>query len=137
MKNETALEMCLRHKKEREEIEKLCEPEILTRVRKLHEGEEPEFNQDDVIRKAATGDENAYLMYNREQKTEHIDMYKNAQTEIRKCLDEYDDIAAKTIQKAGETDEQREARIWQQNPGLYDRLSNAQSTLANLQKAGR
>jgi hypothetical protein len=137
--NESALEMCLRHKKEREDLEKMCEPEILTQVRKIHEEEEPGFDQNEVIRKAATGTlgDDEYQEYKQIQKSGRADLYTEAQVEVRKCIEEFNDIASRTISKANETDIQLEARIWSEHPDLYERLSTAQSTLAHLQKAGR
>ena len=134
--NESAYEMAIRQRKEREVLEKLCESSVMKEFRKHEEQKSREFNNNEVIRKAASGDNDAYVMYNREQKTEHIDMYRDAQVDIRKCIEEFNEIASRTIQKSGETDIQLEARIWQQNPGLYSRLSQAQSILANLQKTG-
>jgi hypothetical protein len=139
MRNETALEMCLRHKKEREDLEKMCEHGAIKQFRKIHEEEKPEFDHNEVIRKAASGElgDDEYQEYNKIQKSGRSDLYKEAQVEVQKCIEEFDDIAARTVQKAGETQEHTEARIWSEHPDLYERLSTAQIVLANLQKAGR
>jgi hypothetical protein len=122
---ETAGEMNQRHRKERERINKI-----------ISGGEEP-IIKEAVLWKASTGDEEAYLQYNQLQQTENVDLYKSAQNDIMECIENFNEIADRTVMKSGETPEQLEARIWMENPGLYERLSKAQHLIANLQKASR
>lgn len=79
----------------------------------------------ELIRKASSGDADAYVEYLDVDKAERIKLRKEAALDLEEANSEFENLMRTTIRKTGELKEQLAARIWSEHYDLYEHYQAA------------
>jgi hypothetical protein len=88
----------------------------------------------EIVDRVAANEPGAYESYQRIVVKEADSRVRIAKAEVAAVMDEFDDLLARDVLKAGESSAARENRIWSSHPELQERLTKAQGFLNDLRR---